>query len=203
MITLYGDRRWESPWFLTAFVALREKDLPFETMTLDLQRGDQRSTSFASAITSRIPAIEHQGFWLAESTAIVEYIDESFEGRRLLPRDTQQRARARQLLSWLRTDLIALREERPTTTMFFTPSAEPLSSAAQASADKLIAVSENLLGDRQQLFDQWSIADVDLAVTLQRLIINGHKVPETLAAFAAREWARPSVRAFVERDRVL
>ena len=36
---------------------------------------------------------------------------------------------------------------------------------------------------------------------LHRLILNGHDVPANIRAFAEREWARESVRAFVEHER--
>jgi glutathione S-transferase len=198
---LYGDAHWDSPWFFTAFVAASEKGIAFETRVLDLDRGEQRNDSFRGAITGRIPAIEHDGFWLAESTAIAEYIDESFEGTPLFPKERRERARARQVMSWLRSDLQALREERPTTTMFFERAKEPLTKHGRAAADKLISVATALIGDRGQLFGDWSIADADLAFTLHRLILNNEDVPQPLRAFATREWQRPSVRAFVDRPR--
>ncbi len=198
---LYGDHHWDSPWFFTAFVAAKEKGVAFETRVLDLDKGEQRGESFRGAITGRIPAIEHDGFWLAESSAIAEYIDEAFEGPRLFPTDLRERARARQLLSWLRSDLVSLREERPTTTMFFERATAPLSVKGRAAADKLIGVATTLLGTRGRLFDTWSIADADLAFMLHRLILNNDAVPAALHAFATREWQRPSVRAFVDRER--
>lgn len=199
MITLYGDSHWDSPYFFSAFVALREKRVAFETRTLDLDKGEQRSGTLAGAITARIPAIDHDGFWLAESMAIAEYVDESFDGPRLFPTDARARARARQILSWLRSDLLALRDERPTTTMFFAREREPLTTRGQAAADKLIRVTTTLLGE--DAFRAWSLAHVDLAFMLHRLILNGHEVPEHVRAFAVREWARESVRAFVEHER--
>jgi glutathione S-transferase len=199
MITLYGDSHWDSPYFFTAFVALREKGLEFETKTLDLDKGEQREPSFAGAITGRIPAIEHDGFWLAESTAIVEYVDSFGSTPSLLPREERRRARARQVMSWLRSDLLALREERPTTTMFFERAKQPLTAKGQDAADKLLRATSMLLDDAT--FRDWSIAHVDLAFMLHRLLLNGHEVPANVRAFAEREWARQSVRAFVEHER--
>jgi glutathione S-transferase len=51
------------------------------------------------------------------------------------------------------------------------------------------------------LFHDFSIADADLAMMLQRLIANGEQVPSKLRAFAQAQWQRPSVRAFVNRPR--
>src|SRR5262249_25251350 len=156
---------------------------------------------FAQSITLRVPALEHDGFWLAESSAIAEYVDEAFPGPRLFPSGTRERARARQIMAFIRSDLIALREERSTETMFYGPATQPLSEAGRAAADKLLAVTDQLLAGRTQLFELWSIADADLAFTLHRLILNGHEVPAHIREFAAANWSRPSVREYVNHER--
>jgi len=51
------------------------------------------------------------------------------------------------------------------------------------------------------LFDAWCIADVDLALMLNRLVLNGDAVPARLADYAKRQWERPSVRAWVTLPR--
>jgi glutathione S-transferase len=201
---LFTDTFWISPWVFTCFVALHEKALPFQTSTIALERREQRAEGYRRrTVTGRVPALRDGTFWLAESTAIVDYLEEAYpETPRVLPADVIERARARQILSWLRSDLGALREARPTTTMFYTPVPGPLPHAAREAADKLLAVADALVPEgATSIFGAWTIADSDLAFTLQRLIRNGEQVPERLAAYAAAQWARPSVRAFVERER--
>jgi glutathione S-transferase len=62
----------------------------------------------------------HDGFGLAESSAMVEYLDEVFPSPPVLPPSAKERARCRQIMSWLRSDETApIREERATSTMFF------------------------------------------------------------------------------------
>ena len=79
-----------------------------------------------------------------------------------------------------------------------------MSAEAQAAATKLISAAQALLADnREYLCGQWSIADVDLAVMLNRLILNGDAVPAQLVAYAQRQWLRPSVREWVELRRPL
>jgi glutathione S-transferase len=105
-------------------------------------------------------------------------------------------------MAWLRSDLMAIREERSTVTMFYERATTPLSPAGQAAARQLLHVAELVVPDgATSLFGDWSTADADLAFMLQRLILNGHPVTEKLRAFADGQWARPSVRAFVERPR--
>jgi glutathione S-transferase len=168
----------------TVFVALSEKPLPFIAHPLHLDRGEQRTPEYRrKSLTSRVPSIEHDGFTLSESLAIVEYLEEQFRPpvhRALLPAGLHERSRARQLLGWLRSDLLALRDERPTTTMFGARANAALSDRARAAADKLIGV-----------------ADADLAFMLHRLILNGDAVPERIVRYAVRQWQRPSIQAFV------
>jgi glutathione S-transferase len=203
-LKLYTDAFWISPYVYSAFVALHEKGLPFETITVALQDGAQHEPTYRDrTITGRVPSLEHGDFVLAESQAIVEYLDEAFPSTpRALPAGVRERARARQILGWVRSDLLPLREERSTHTMFFDHATAPLSPKAREAADKLLRVADLLLpAGATSLFGAWSIADADLAFMLHRLIRSGDEVPARLRAFAEAQWARPSVRAFVERDR--
>ena len=205
-LILYGEPLWDSPYVFTVLVALEEKAIPFELRIVDLARGAQRAAGYAErSLTERVPCIEHGALTLSESLAIVEYLDEAFPApahARLLPVEIAARAHARQVLGWLRSDLMPLREERPTTTMFYAAAKTPLSERAQASADKLLRVAERLIpAGETELFGAFSIADADLAFMLHRLLASGDPVPERIARYAARQWRRPSVRAYVERPR--
>lgn len=206
MITLYAEPLWDSPWVFSVFVALKEKDLRFEARTLDLAAGEQRTPEYrAASLTGRVPCIDHDGFLLSESAAIVEYLEESFpapEHPRLLPDSIHDRARARQVMGWLRSDLGALREERPTSSVFFAPVAAPLSAQALAARDKLVSICERLVPERgDPIFGYVTLPDFELTLALQRLIVNGDPVPERLTRYAREIWQRPSVQAFVDQDR--
>lgn len=206
MITLYAEPLWDSPWVLTVFVALEEKGLEFETRALDLSAGEQHSPGYRSAsLTARVPSIDHDGFVLSESAAIVEYLEETFpapDHPRLLPDSVRARARARQVMGWLRSDLGPLREERPTSSIFFAPVTTPLSAAALAARDKLVGICERLVPENVgPIFGYFTIPDVELTLALKRLIANGDPVPERLREFAERIWQRQSVQAFVNQDR--
>jgi len=204
-ITLYGENRWFSPYVFSAFVALTEKGVPFRVEELELASGATREAGYrAKSITARVPAIDHDGFLLAESSAIVEYLEDTFPAPRwprLLPEETKARARARQVMAFIRSDLMPLREERTTATMFYERATLPLGEAAQAAADKLVFVTERLLESRDVPFGEFSIADADLAFMLHRLILNGDPVPEKVRAYATSVWSRGSIRAFVEHPR--
>ena len=200
-ITLYAEPAWDSPYVFTVLVALKEKGLPLEVRVLDLARGEQREADFARrSLTARVPSIEHDGFTLSESTAIVEYLDERFPdtGPTLLPRTLHDRARFRQVMGFLRSDLMPLREDRPTSSMFYRRTHKPLSDKARAAADKLIRIADQIIpAGEGELFGAWSSADADLAFMLHRLILNDDPVPERVLKWARRQWQRPSVQAYV------
>jgi glutathione S-transferase len=205
-IVLYGDNLWTSPYVYSCFVALKEKAIPFETKIVSLGAGEHRKGDMTKALTGRVPALEHDGFWLAESTAIVEYLEDAFpQSTRVLPTDPKQRARARQIMAWIRSDLMPIREERSTSTMFYESErakAKPLSEAGRAAKERLLHVAGELVLDaKAHLFDAWSIADADLALMLQRLVRNGDDVPAKIRDWANAQWSRPTVCAFVEHAR--
>lgn len=202
-LLLYVDDRFLSPYAMSVFVALHEKQLPFEIATLDLAAKQTREADFlARSLTGRVPTLMHGDFALSESSAITEYLDEAFPDNPLYPEDRRDRSRARQLQGWLRTDLLPLRVERSTEVLFYSPSKAPLSDAAQASAKHVFAVAQALLaGQSENLFGAWSIADLDLAIMLNRLVINGDPVPDSLANYARRQWQRPSVQLWANQPR--
>lgn len=204
-LTLYRDDFWISPYVFSCDVALREKGLAYDEVSVALQRGEQRTEVYAEgSVTARVPALRHGDFVVAESTAVVEYLEDAFPATaRVLPVDPKERARARQVMSWIRSDdTFPIRVERSTATMFYERTDAPLSEAGAKAATKLLAVAARLLahpGD--YIGSQWSVADADLAFMLQRLMLNGGVVPERVRAYVERVWQRPSVAAFVARER--
>ncbi len=203
-LALYGDPLWISPYVFTCVVALEEKRLPYTYVPIDMKTAAQKSADYvARSLTGRVPSLAHGAFSLAESQAIVEYLDESFaDTARVLPTDTQHRARARQVLAWIRSDLMPIREERSTTTMFYDRANKPLSPQGVVAAEKLVRVAEALVpADGGYLFGDFSVADGDLAFMLHRLILNGDPVPERITTWAKRVFERPSVQAFVAAPR--
>ena len=103
----------------------------------------------------------------------------------------------------LRSDFLPIRLERPTPTIFYQqPVSTPLSVAAQTASRKLYAGASELLSHGgANLCGGWSIADVDLALMLNRLIMNGDQVPLPLVRYAKAQWERPSVQGWVHRER--
>ena len=204
-LKLYVGADFVSAFAMSAYVALKEKQLSFELVTLDLKARENYQASYQDvSYTCKIPTLVHEGFALSESSAIAEYLDEIAPGHpKLFPLDIKQRARARQLQAWLRSDLLVIRKERPADLIYFGKKETPLSDEAQAAVARLFFVADRLLEEgADHLFGDWSIADTDLAIMLNRLVANGDRVPARLAAYVRRQWDRDSVRAWMDIERV-
>lgn len=202
MFTLYVDDHYFSPYALSAFVALTEKGVAFTLETVALGAGEQQQPAYSAlSLTQRVPTLVEGDFRLSESSAIDEYLEECFPAPdyvALYPASRRQRAKAREVQAWLRSDLGAIRTERPTEVVFGGLRMAPLTSAGRQGAEKLIAAAGKLLPEGQHtLFETWSIADTDLALMLNRLIMNGDAVPARLAAYAHAQWQRPSVQRWL------
>lgn len=201
-LTLWSDSDFFSPYVMSVYVALQEKGLPFTLKTVNLDQGEHLQAGWRGyAATRRVPLLEVDDFALSESSAITEYLDERFappEWERLYPHDQQKRALTRQIQAWLRSDLMPIREERPTSVIFAGEKKAPLTEAGRKSAAKLFDTASVLLAHgRPNLFGEWCLADTDLALMLNRLVFNGDDVPEQLADYAAFQWQRASVQRYV------
>ena len=200
---LYVDSQFASPYAMSAFVALRTKRLEFEMQCIDLSASENLPREYSTAsLTARVPTLVNGTFALSESSAISEYLEELHPDPRLYPANTEARARARQVQAWLRSDLLPLRQDRSTEVVFYRPTSAPLTPSGTAAAEKLVRIAGSLLahgGDN--LFGEWCIADTDLALMLNRLVLNGDSVPAPLSAYAGRQWKHPAVQEWVAQQR--
>jgi maleylacetoacetate isomerase len=98
MATLYSYWRSSASWRVR--IALGLKGVPFTIVPVHLVEdgGQQHAAAYRSLNPSRLlPTLEIDGLVLAESMAIMEYLDETREGPRLLPTSPADRAFARRI----------------------------------------------------------------------------------------------------------
>src|ERR1051325_6191725 len=104
-LTLYAESTWMSPWVLHAMVALEEKHLSYKLETVPLPvPGSTKPALQPRSIIAKVPILVHGETWISESLAISEYLAESFpapDHPRLFPANLADRARARQVMSFL------------------------------------------------------------------------------------------------------
>src|SRR5690606_32598288 len=81
-------------------IALNLKQLAYETVAVDLRQGEQRSAEVHSRNPQDlVPVLVDGERTFRQSMAIIEYLDETYDGRgyRLIPVETRERARVRAL----------------------------------------------------------------------------------------------------------
>jgi glutathione S-transferase len=183
-------------------VALEEKQLSYKLEVVSLPISKEVSAKLADkAIIGKVPVLVHDELWITESLAISEYLAETFPyptHPRLFPEDLKERARARQVMSWLRTSLMGLRSDRPTTNVFGRPTVRPMSEKGRVDADELLRVATALITPgKLQMFSTWSIADADLSLALMRMIGSQDNVPQFLVDYALAQWDRRSIARYV------
>lgn len=202
-LTLFLDAFYCTPFDFRCWVALAEKGLEFTASRVMVAEGHGLTASYRSAsITARVPGLSHGEFWVAESLAIVEYLEDAFpppEWPRLFPEDLRARARARQIMSFLGADLYALVRERPGWVTAYPRAFPPLSPAARADADHLLGIASRLLADGA--LEPWSMACADLTFALLRLARTGEVLAPELQALVDANVARPSLQSYLEHDR--
>ena len=99
-VTVYGAPY--STYVRAVRLALEEKGVPYDLVEVDiLSEEGAPKEHYARQPFGKIPAFEHAGFPLFETTAINHYIDEAFDGPALMPGDAKGRARANQVISLL------------------------------------------------------------------------------------------------------
>lgn len=85
-----------------ARLTLAEKGVGYELVPLDIFAAEGIPTWYLERHPfGRIPAFEHDGFRLFETSAIARYVDEAFDGPALQPTDPRGRATMNQIIGML------------------------------------------------------------------------------------------------------
>ena len=90
-------------------IALNLKGLDYEIVPVNIVKGEQREPGFLSHNPfAGVPLLQADGRDRAQSVAILEWLDEAYPDRPLLPRDTEDRFTARELAYAIATDIHAI-----------------------------------------------------------------------------------------------
>ncbi|MBS0390724.1 MAG: maleylacetoacetate isomerase [Proteobacteria bacterium] len=95
-------------------IALELKGLPYDYVPVHLAKGEQRAPAYASRLgDALVPALQtDDGHLLAQSMAIIEYLDETHPAPPLLPGDALARAHVRALAQMVACEIHPLNNLR-------------------------------------------------------------------------------------------
>ena len=142
---LYVDANIASPYALAAFVSLLEKGLrstskPWIWPPTRIKAPiSPRPRSPDGSRRSYMTTSPYRNPLRSANT-----LTRSFPGHALYPANPRDRARARQIQAWLRSDLMPIRDERPTFVVFCGATRPALSAQAREAADKLFSAALTL-----------------------------------------------------------
>nr|WP_298686879.1 glutathione S-transferase family protein [uncultured Dongia sp.] len=140
-----------SPFAWKVWLALEHKGVPFEAKRLSFDNDDTKTPEFlAINPRGRVPALVDDGFALWESAAIIEYLEERYPEKPLLPKETKARATVRRMVNEADNYLQAASSELMEQAVYLTPAertAEKTADAKKQMMDELIRLEKCLKGD--------------------------------------------------------
>ncbi len=154
VIVLWSDANFFSPYVLSAWVALQEKGLSFTLKTRDLDRENICNFGWRGyALTQRVPVLEADNFELSESSAIAEYGGRFAPPQWSVSTRTIYKTRPRATDSGVATQRFTAASRRTAYRRGVCRGEKaPLSEAGKASAAKLFATAEALLGQGRKIY---------------------------------------------------
>ena len=197
MIKLYDFK--SSPNCQRVKIVLAEKNLPYETVPIDLRAQEQKTPDYLKLNPyGKVPVLADDDTVLYESCIINEYLEEKYPNPPLLPKEPGKKAKARILVDYgmahfdapyqkLRMELMKDPKEQN----------QEIISGAKNELKKLLQRFEAEIGDEQYLVGDFSLVDADLLPRFTRLegfgVLPDPSLPR-LGKYMERMKARPSVK---------
>jgi glutathione S-transferase len=180
-------------------IALHEKGLAYQRVTLNLAKKDQKRPEFLKLNPyGKVPVIDDDGRILFESCIINEYLDETYPNPPLMPKEPYLRGRGRVLvdyaLNYIHEPYWALRCE------MLKPEAErhaAMIEEKRQSLRELLRYLEDALEERNYFLREFSLTDIAMIPRFQRMETYGALPAPSLprvGAWLNRIKERPSVK---------
>jgi glutathione S-transferase len=200
MIKLYDFK--SSPNCQRVRVVLAEKNLPYETVPVNLRAHAQKTPEFLKLNPNgKVPVITDGNTVLYESCIINEYLDEKYPTPPLMPQDPAKKAKARILTDYglnhlegpyqrLRMEMMKDEKEQD----------KEVTAAAQSELRRLLQRLENEIGNQSYLVGDFSLVDAALIPRFIRLegfgVLPDKSLPR-LASYIERMKQRSAIRAIL------
>ncbi len=161
MIKLYTHPFSIVPWRVR--IALHEKGLEYKSVITDLYTKIPEQSFLQLNPFAQIPVLDDDGFVIAESLAILEYLEEKYPMPPLMPTEIQLRATARKLMCW-GTDYWPIAWKKWMAPRLPESLADPWTDESVAEGKDEICHHLDVIGeqlaDREWLVGAYSLADV-------------------------------------------
>jgi glutathione S-transferase len=190
----------DCPFCQKVRVVLAEKDLEYEKVFVDLRKQDQKAPEFLRMNPyGKVPVLEDEDEIIYDSTIINEYLEDEYPLPRLMPEDSQARAKVRLLEDYCDNSFI------PPTTMLLAQLRKPeaerdvqrVEQAREELRRCLYFLRDKLDGGEYLVGPEFTLADAAFAPRMMVLGRLGFEFEPALAAVQAwldRIRSRPSVR---------
>jgi glutathione S-transferase len=194
-----------SPFLGSVLLGLEERHADYEFVPVVV--GEHKKEPHLSRQPfGRMPAIDHDGFALYETQAILRYIAETFSGEPLIPDHVQGRARMNQLMGindcyfFPKVSAVLVWERMMKPRVTGQPSDEAAIESAKPMAETCVRAIEHLMAGHPYLAgDRLSLADLHLVPQLHYFsmtpegtkILGQHK---PVAQWLERMKQRPSMK---------
>lgn len=177
-------------------IALIEKNIPFETVPVDMVTREHRSLEYLALNPyGRVPTLTEDDLVLYESCAILQYLEATHPQPSLVPEDAKGRAKVDMHLR-----LCDLQMGLPAGTIIFPKRFMPkdrwdmsaINTASEQIAKHLKILDAQLAGQDYLVDDRYTLADLAYIPFLEFLPLMVNTVPDNVAAWRTRLLARPS-----------
>jgi len=182
------------PWRVR--IALAEKGLAFEEVIIDLPGGASHRPEFLALNPfGQVPVLEDDRRAFAESTAILEYLEETRPEPALMPTCPSARAEIRQLMCWSNGPwMMSWKRWLAPASMGFPDTAE-LRAQGREELEHHVALLAGRLERGPWLVGDYSLADICYAPLVLMADRTGLSAGTVVGAWLDRLRARPAVQA--------
>jgi glutathione S-transferase len=208
MKIFYSGTKNASSWAFRAWLSLKEANVLFEEVIIDIRR-PQRLVNLEKIAdispAGSVPVFVDGECVIFDSLAIMEYANE-LSGNRLLPAEMKARARARSMLAWVHSGMSGICSDISFESAFAPPPAQtPLLLRSQI--EKLAAILEKELGSHTGPYLAGNLSLADLAFVPVMIRLQSHQPDMSrwphLSQWQERLLKLPSVMAWMTEAKKL
>ena len=199
MKLVIGNKNYSS-WSMRPWVVMKAFTIPFEEITILLDRPTTSAQIAEYSLAGRVPILLADDMVIWDSLAICEFLAEQFPLQNLWPEDVAARAMARSICAEMHSGFSGLRSSM-SMNIRADFSGKGRNAGSQADIGRISEIWEGCLsryGAHQYLFGDFSIADAYFAPVVMRFKTYGVSLAPALQAYVDRVQAHPAVMEWVK-----